>query len=1029
MSNVNNLAGYWATYYDWNPTNELYVGTDTSGNVRRSRIEFNAPSPISSSLKLTITATLTGLSSPKGMIAVLSDQDYAPSSVYDSNNARPAISGLATSLAYSNGTQAGENVASGIVINFTFNYTGFSSRKKYYVYFVKYWNNGYNGTGWNQFNINDVNLTYTSYTKCTAPTNVKTNGSVIKPNGSNLTITWSGASGGTANPIKSYTIGYKVNNGTLTELVKGVTATSYIYTTNGAFSRGDKITFLVKAIGTASGYDSDYSTAGANVTINYLPSAPSIPQSNYTLASDGSVTVTVTIGSDQDSSQIKSIEYAESANGTKKKLINNQLSIDSNMVVKGASQKYYFWTFDGLEYSKKSTEITVSRNTKPTLEVSCSGQILTSTKSVEEYKYIISPVLNFSGNSTLGTKNIYNWRIYYGNGAENLNKVIENQSTTNSSFSYEDIRSLVGAGCYYKFEVTRNDGIEDSIPVTTDEIFYTTHLPTLEGIYNRADFSSIEPWEYFSKKIRFVLSYDEGFPLAMIKYKDSQGKEKEISVQLSRIGGFWVYDLNTLSLEAKAYTFSVTPQGRKYSNVIISGKTVLTKISDYGTATLSWDGKVNPFVVNASSLVANNFFNSQTPEEDSLLSQYGFSKLPEYDLYVNDGEKWEHCQAVEASYNSPENIAFILSGKEIYDIATKANLDMTSSTQQMVIRIQALNAFGDEINWTVTKDVDWVIGAEPKIDIFLMSFGEAAVLKENVPVIASIKVESYHGAPYRFRLEGQSGNSIFFSKLLKLSETSREGVIGHKTPVVYFYENIDAGLIESQVESLENDTIWNLTLDFYNGLSVNKTSDSELKLTRHIPILFSLDKCEMPPASQDGNSNKTLDVALNIRDFGFDIIDETITNITLSLQKLNDNDEWTDFKIVALSSDSNSQVLQFDDIDDLFDQKDFAKVRVKITTNAYSKIDGEEDRSAYGSSKIEYSQIVTIYDYSPTLSYRKNRIGINTNMDEEDSTSVFVIKVADERCNFIRLISANRTIEIDLSTGNISGAIIESGSW
>ena len=73
MSNVNNLAGYWATYYDWNPTNELYVGTDTSGNVRRSRIEFNAPSPISSSLKLTITATLTGLSSPKGMIAVLSD--------------------------------------------------------------------------------------------------------------------------------------------------------------------------------------------------------------------------------------------------------------------------------------------------------------------------------------------------------------------------------------------------------------------------------------------------------------------------------------------------------------------------------------------------------------------------------------------------------------------------------------------------------------------------------------------------------------------------------------------------------------------------------------------------------------------------------------------------------------------------------------------------------------------------------------------------------------------------------------------
>ena len=49
-------------------------------------------------------------------------------------------------------------------------------------------------------------------------------------------------------------------------------------------------------------------------------------------------------------------------------------------------------------------------------------------------------------------------------------------------------------------------------------------------------------------------------------------------------------------------------------------------------------------------------------------------------------------------------------------------------------------------------------------------------------------------------------------------------------------------------------------------------------------------------ASWVGESNKTLDVTLNIRDFGFDVINETITNITINLQKLDDNNEWTNFK-------------------------------------------------------------------------------------------------------------------------------------
>ena len=62
MSNVNNLGYSYATYYSWNEAQPLLVGT-TGGNVYRSRIYFNAPSPISSSSKLVVTASIQELSS------------------------------------------------------------------------------------------------------------------------------------------------------------------------------------------------------------------------------------------------------------------------------------------------------------------------------------------------------------------------------------------------------------------------------------------------------------------------------------------------------------------------------------------------------------------------------------------------------------------------------------------------------------------------------------------------------------------------------------------------------------------------------------------------------------------------------------------------------------------------------------------------------------------------------------------------------------------------------------------------------
>jgi len=145
-------------------------------------------------------------------------------------------------------------------------------------------------------------------TACGAPTSVTASG-IVTPSGS-FTVSWSGATAGTGNAITGYYVYWRVSSGgsaPTTSTYTGVSAklnsniSSYSVSLSSA-TRGYKVVCGVVTVGTVSGFNSGIKTGGS-VTINSLPTAPTLNKSSQTIASGSTgVTVTATKGTDVDTS-------------------------------------------------------------------------------------------------------------------------------------------------------------------------------------------------------------------------------------------------------------------------------------------------------------------------------------------------------------------------------------------------------------------------------------------------------------------------------------------------------------------------------------------------------------------------------------------------------------------------------------------------------------------------------------------------------------------------------------------------------
>lgn len=263
----------------------------------------------------------------------------------------------------------------------------------------------------------------TLYTNCSAPTSVWVDSTITAP-GEYTTLNWSGASAGIGLSIKKYNIHRATSLNGEYEYFGTTTLTSY--SVPSPTKRGSTYYYKVLSYASVPSYHSDLSEKYGYVSANYLPEAPTASADRTSVPSTGAtVKFTVSAGSDEDK-QSRTLYYATSSTGTKTKFT-SPLSQTIN-----SASTYYFYTYDGLEYSS-AKNISISLNTKPSISSVTENAISTysalggtGTSNYQKgYAYAIQPKITVNKTGTL-----------------KIAVEMENSNTTSSTTEYGYIYSL-----------------------------------------------------------------------------------------------------------------------------------------------------------------------------------------------------------------------------------------------------------------------------------------------------------------------------------------------------------------------------------------------------------------------------------------------------------------------------------------------------------------------------------------------------------------------------------------------------------
>lgn len=193
----------------------------------------------------------------------------------------------------------------------------------------------------------------------------------MKP-GQNFTVSCSGAKDGNSNSIYAYSFYWKIGgppsegdwhgwNGYVSGTASSGASTTFNFNCDHVDlynKRGGQV--YIGVIACAGSYNASMVTKATGVYINSLPSTPSVSASADTVKSSGdSVKFTISAGSDSDGHSC-SVRYATS-NVTPTTSNTTAISSGTSLTVKSTST-YYFWTYDGLEFSSgyQANKITVN---------------------------------------------------------------------------------------------------------------------------------------------------------------------------------------------------------------------------------------------------------------------------------------------------------------------------------------------------------------------------------------------------------------------------------------------------------------------------------------------------------------------------------------------------------------------------------------------------------------------------------------------------------------------------------------------
>ena len=892
-------------------------------------------------------------------------------------------------------------------------------------------NNSNYDSGYNSFSIyTDFSTPALLWTNCTAPSRVSsTSSSVITPG--TLSVNWTEGTSGVDNAIKNYTVYWLVSS------TSGQLPTTSWYSGKEVISglsysipipenyRGQYISVKVQSNAT---YNSPISNDYISRSVNSLPNSPSTSFTSKTIPStQASVTITnISPGNLNFGSKSGSVYWARTSDGNREVVSGKEIT-DNTLgdLEQGSSKYYYFWTYDGLEYSSSPTIVTITKNIKPTITVD-----ITSSKNsiVKVENSEISNVLEtIKFNVTAQNKACYyTLKILRGVGAdEKTLYTLKSDSylsgSGNSDTPSFNIRSLgLSEGDFY-FHFACNDFIESGDSIIKDNngvYYYSPSLPTFSNntTYNQFSESKVPGTNStdFYQKLRFISSHYDSYLYDNGIFRLDTSSNETISYTVSKSTSsenppkkiFYDVTITSDLVSGQTYDFFPTLQ--------MAGLTSSALISRRRTPAL------DPTPSSGSILYIKPFTDGWNKAEDKPATSSKKISISKgsfvggtldnsfYNYYnIDKNSKWWKSEIL-ISDNQKIDISTLPKKDSISGDYYERNFSITNSTffdkipsgvsKTGTLTCALKNTITNRFGQTISKQSSIVtldFNENPEIINISKTANNTDYLYENGTLQLEYKYRTYskNKISYSYLINRNDGNGVVTYGDIRTNEDLTPPVFGTGR-LLSEIVNIKIGEITSSGPCLFN-------IRFYDGNSTSYDTKFNIscKRIRFVNPTISFEKATY---NKEGTNSYSVNCQYFISDYGYD------------LKQLNDKIFSINKEILTLNLSKESVTPSTGDAVFHLDKEiiDFEIGRLTLTTTIIY--------NGHPITKISTSNDLIIYGITPTIAYRQNHLGINTSTIQNDSI-LTVAPTSGRKIIYLQKYGSTDTFKINLATGALEG--------
>lgn len=914
------------------------------------------------------------------------------------------------------------------------------------------------------------------YTSCTAPTTVTASAAIVAQ-GNTVKISWSGASAGTNNAISKYRVFWKNGSAPTTSSYDNYTdvTTAYANITMSG-TRGNNYYFKVQSIGSVSGYSSGISSAHATSKVNQLPPAPTVTPNKTTVPSAGG-DVTFTLSATDPDSQTTSFYYSTSAGGTKTKISSG------DSITVSATTTYYFYSYDGLEYSSSYTSKKITKNIKPTItSITTAGAGTKYTSDLltnDSYKNFYTQakgtlVLDKTASSITwygryatipSSGSVSSWTtVNLGN-----NNSLEVTHDLSKNDTFKTLTNIV-----YQIGAKYNDGIENSDTKWGTTNFVIAPNPTINSFINQHGTSNVaySTNNHFYNKASITATKDSSVTSVTATITNN-ATVSTLSDTISnyKANGYFKININNTAINtvytlkitvnrvigSTSKSFTITSAGFPYK----SGGATFTS-SDI-TAQSS---AIKPYSASGNFVISlTNFFETLT--YSSAKKNYNGNPNPSNCLsfaFVK-GEKTLGFTPAYDSTTTASNLKFTYNKnfykEELLGDGNTLGLDLEAENN-IDLKITFTDVFGQTYNVTKQNYVKMDF-REP----FVNNNGFSVDILRNDNVVTD-NIQEGDTVKFKFSWQSYNAQNAKIESYIHRSSTntttpssitSWESYQNNSNYIWYINtgEVVPSDLLRTGTNTKDyvvtplnqSNYVCFKIVTTINGQTKSYYTDSYRVTQRHTQI----PSVGFSKISYNAE-NEQITYAHTSYDSGGGDTPGSTTDTSGGIQKLEIGIQYsTDFgsdnsdkKYITADGEASdnfvSLITRNNETDITAEQTKTTEYTQSFTdTNwSYYNIRLVFKTTINSKDKITYGEEVTIYNLAPTVSYRKNQLGVNIKPESADrldeltdsenikDTGAIIIQATSDKEN-IYIVGADNVLKIKMTNGSVDGIFIDGGTW